>query len=169
MWNDTDIPLAFLITFRSYGTWLHGDERGSVNRFRNQYNSPRLPPEKKWLDTNTQRLKKEIVVLDAVQRSCVEGAARETCEIRGWHLHAVNVRTNHVHLVVSIGDKKPETALNAFKANATHKMRESGCWQNTTSPWADKGSKRHLWNEQSVARAIDYVVNGQGDDLPDFD
>ncbi len=39
MWNDTDIPLAYLITFRSYGTWLHGDERGSVNRFRNQYKS----------------------------------------------------------------------------------------------------------------------------------
>ena len=169
MWNDTDIPLAFLITFRSYGTWLHGDERGSVNRFRNQYNSPRLPPEKNWLDTNTQRLKKEIVILDAAQRSCVEGAARETCEIRGWHLHAVNARTNHVHMVVSIGDKKPETALNAFKANATRKMRESGCWANPTSPWADKGSKRRLWNDQSVARAIDYLVNGRGDDLPDFD
>src|SRR2546428_5625205 len=34
MWNDTDIPLAFLITFRCYGTWLHGDDRGSVNQFR---------------------------------------------------------------------------------------------------------------------------------------
>src|SRR6185369_556860 len=30
MWNDTDIPLAYLITFRSYGTWLHGDDRGSI-------------------------------------------------------------------------------------------------------------------------------------------
>src|SRR5947207_14137281 len=85
MWNDTDIPLAFLITFRSYGTWLHGDERGSVNRFRNQYNSPRLSPENKWLETNTQRLKQEIVILDAAQRHCVEAAVRETCEIRGWH------------------------------------------------------------------------------------
>ena len=30
VWNDTDTPLAYLITFRSYGTWLHGDERGST-------------------------------------------------------------------------------------------------------------------------------------------
>jgi hypothetical protein len=37
------------------------------------------------------------------------------------------------------------------------------------SPWADKGSKRKLWNERSVARAIDYVLYGQGDELPDFD
>jgi hypothetical protein len=36
MWNNTNLPLAYLITFRCYGTWLHGDERGSVDRFRNQ-------------------------------------------------------------------------------------------------------------------------------------
>jgi REP element-mobilizing transposase RayT len=169
MWNDTDFPLAFLITFRTYGTWLHGDERGSVNRFRNQYKSPRLPPEKKWLDTNRQRLKKEAVLLDAFQRHCLEVAARETCEIRNWDLYAINVRTNHVHSVVAAGKKKPEMVLNAFKANATRRMREQGCWQSTKSPWADKGSKRHLWNEESIARAVDYVINGQGDDLPDFD
>ncbi len=169
MWNDTDIPLAFLIKFRTYGTWLHGDERGSINRFRNQYKSPRLPPEKKWLDTNAKRLKREMVVLDATQRHCVDAAARETCEIRGWHLHAINVRTNHVHSVVSIGKKKPEIALNALKSNATRRMRENGCWQSTTSPWVDKGSNRYLWNEESIARAVDYVINGQGDDLPEFD
>ena len=169
MWNDTDIPLAYLITFRSHGTWLHGDERGSVNRFRNQYKSRRLPPEKKWAETNTQRLNGEIVILDAAQRSCVEEAVHETCRIRHWDLEAINVRTNHVHMVVSIGEKKPEMALNAFKANATRKMREAGCWQSERTPWADKGSRRYLWNERSVALAIEYVLFGQGDQLPDFD
>ena len=169
MWNNTDIPLAFLITFRSYGTWLHGDERGSVNRFRNQYKSRRLPAENKWLEINTQRLKGEKTTLNAAQRLCAEDAARETCEVRRWRLHAINARTNHVHAVISIGEKKPESALNAFKANATRKMRESGCWQSERSPWADKGSKRSLWNERSIARAVDYVLNGQGDELPDFD
>jgi hypothetical protein len=32
-----------------------------------------------------------------------------------------------------------------------------------------KGSKRYLWNEQSVAKAIEYVLYGQGDELPDFE
>ena len=168
MWNDADIPLAYLITFRSYGTWLHGDERGSVNRFRNQFNARRLPPERTWLAINTQRLKGDVVLLNAAQRDCVEDAVRETCRIRKWDLQAVNVRTNHVHVVVSIGTKKPEIALNAFKANATRKMRESVCWINKLSPWADKGSNRYLWNEQSVGRAIEYVLFGQGDELPDF-
>jgi REP element-mobilizing transposase RayT len=108
-------------------------------------------------------------VLNATQRHCVEAAARETCEIRDWHLHAINARTNHVHTVVSTGKKKPEIALNALKANATRKMRENGCWSDTKSPWADKGSNRYLWNEESIVRAVDYVINGQGDNLPDFD
>ena len=94
---------------------------------------------------------------------------RETCTIRIWILHAVSVRTNHVHVVLSIGPKKPEAALNAFKANATRQMRQDGNWKPQRSPWVDKGSKRNLWNERSVAEAVDYVVNGQGDDLPDFD
>src|SRR5207237_8529390 len=85
------------------------------------------------------------------------------------NIKLINIRTHHVHTVVSIGAKKPEMALNAFKANATRKMREAGCWQSERSPWADKGSKRYLWNEQSVARAIEYVLFGQGDELPDFD
>ncbi len=169
MWNDTDIPLAYLITFRSYGTWLHGDKRGSVNRFRNEYKTAFLPPEENWLEKNTQRLKSKIVILDANQRKSIEKAIRETCDIRGWLLRAINVRTNHIHTVVSIGDKKPEIALNGFKANATREMRSEGCWRNEKSPWADKGSKRRLWNERSIELAVDYVINGQGDDLPNFD
>src|SRR5437879_1268249 len=169
MWNDTDIPLAYLITFRSHGTWLHGDERGSVNRFRNQYKTRRLPPEKKWVATNTQRLKGVVVILDAAQRSCVDEAVRETCQIRHWNLEAINIRTNHVHMVVSIGAKKPETALNAFKANATRKMREAGCWKRKRNAWTPKRSMRHLRYEQSIERAIEYVLFGQGDELPEFD
>ncbi|PYS89880.1 MAG: hypothetical protein DMF64_16415 [Acidobacteria bacterium] len=169
MWNDTDTPLAYLITFRCYGTWLHGDERGSIDRFHNRYKSPYLSPNEKWQQHNTRTLKGEPVTLNATQRGAVEQAIRETCHLRDWLLHAINVRTNHAHMVVSIGTVKPERALNAFKANATRQMKQASCWQQSYSPWADKGSKRYLWNERSIERAIDYVINGQGDELPNFD
>ncbi len=169
MWNDTDIPIAYLITFRTYGTWLHGDERGSIDRFRNVYKSPFIAPDKKWQRHNVNTLKGEPVLLKAEQRISVEKAIRETCEKRRWILEAINVRTNHVHTGVKIGTKSPDSTLNAFKANATRQMREDGCWNKTNSPWADKGSKRRLWNEHSVGLAIDYVFNGQGHELPDFD
>ena len=168
MWNDTDIPLAHLITFRCYGTWLHGDDRGSVDREHNRYKEPFALANQNRDHHNRQMLKSEPVLLDAMQRASVEKAIRETCEHRKWPLLAINVRTNHAHVVVSIGTKKPTLALGAFKANATRQMRDDGCWQCDHSPWVDKGSCRDLWNERSVERAIDYVINGQGDELPDF-
>jgi len=30
--NDRNAPIGYLITFRCYGTWLHGDEGASVDR-----------------------------------------------------------------------------------------------------------------------------------------
>jgi REP element-mobilizing transposase RayT len=169
MWSDTDLPLAYLITFRCYGTWLHGDERGSTDRFRNAYKSPHIPADETWKTHNSRALKSEALTLNAEQRKSVETAIGETCGYRSWHLHAVNVRTNHVHVVVAIGQTKSERALNALKANATRQMREDGNWRKSHSPWADRGSNRPLWNERSVALAIDYVINGQGGDLPDLD
>ena len=106
--------------------------------------------------------------MTAGQRHSVESAIRETCVIRHWSLQAINVRTNHAHTVVT-ANRKASLVLNAFKANATRHLREDGLWPHNFSPWADKGSKRRLWNESSVARAIDYVLYGQGDDLPYVD
>jgi REP element-mobilizing transposase RayT len=169
MWNDTDIPLGYLLTFRCYGTWLHGDDRGSTDRFHNRYKTPHLAPSARRQSISERLLKFAPVVLDARQRKTVESALREVCEYRGWLLHAVSVRTNHVHLVVSTGGIKPERALNSFKAYATRRLRADGNWIEQHSPWADRGSKRRLWNERNVSIAIDYVINGQGGDLPEFE
>jgi hypothetical protein len=40
-----DTPLAYFITFTCHGTWLHGDERGSVDRGHNAPGTPFLPPD----------------------------------------------------------------------------------------------------------------------------
>jgi len=168
MWNDTDTPLAYFISFRSYGTWLHGDDRGSIDRFHNRYGDPYLPESDAWERHNRKQRKADPFILGATERQSVQEAISETCRIRKWHLQALNVRTNHVHTVVT-ANRKPELVLNAFKANATRELREQGLWCQPFSPWARKGSRRNLWNERSVATAIDYVLNGQGNDLPDFD
>ena len=61
----------------------------------------------------------------------------------------------------------PELVLNALKANATRKMREAGCWQSGKTPWVLRGSKRYLWTEKDIYEAIDYVLYGQGEPLPE--
>jgi REP element-mobilizing transposase RayT len=167
-WNDTGIPLAYLFTFRCYGTWLHGDKRGSIDKFNNKYNTPYLPVNQDWHDFTTKILKYNPVKLDSKMRNSVETSLRETCKIRGWELYAINARTNHVHLVISIGSYSSKRALISLKANATRKMREDNVWKFEHSPWSEKGSRKFLWNEKSVEIAIDYVINGQGKPLPDF-
>jgi REP element-mobilizing transposase RayT len=169
MWNDTDTPIAYFISFRTYGTWLHGDERGSINRFNNLYRTPYIDPDPGWLEHNTAKLKSPPFVLNAKARRIVDAAVREVCAYRGCHLYALNVRTNHGHTVVSASGPSSTSLLNSFKAYATRGLRKEGCWSYEHSPWADKGSRRRIWNEQGLQAAIDYVLNGQGGPLPDFD
>ncbi len=166
--NEDHTPLAYLITFRCYGTWLHGDERGSVDRHQNRYGAPLIPADLRWHRHNVRLLKGKPVKLSKSQRALVTSAIKQTCELRKWLLHAVNVRTNHCHAVVTAACG-PSKVLNALKATATREMRETGNWRRTDSPWADRGSKRYLWSEEQVKRAIDYVELSQGDMFPNVD
>jgi REP element-mobilizing transposase RayT len=166
MWNDTETPLAIFFTLRTYGTWLHGDIRGSVDRANNLYRAPRIEPNSNWRKYNEQRLLHPPFLLNAACRNSVEESIFETCLRRDWCLHAINVRTNHAHSVIDIGAKEPALALIALKANATRRLREDGLSTYEHSPWAEKGSKRRLWHEKSVSEACNYVNNRQGADLP---
>jgi REP element-mobilizing transposase RayT len=161
---DADnFPLAYLITFRSYGTWLHGDARGSVDRKHNVYGTPRLYPNESLKEAEERQLRHPPVILNAARRRIIKEAIREVCQARGYRLLAVNVRTNHVHSVIA-AKCKPDRILNALKAYATRKLRRSGLIPTNKKPWVRKGSKRWLWKEKDVDRAIAYVMFEQGED-----
>src|SRR3989442_988477 len=162
--NDDHVPLGYLITFRSSGTWLHGDSRGLVDRFHRTYGTPMLPPNVQRSRYKERLSNQPPVTLNPQQRAAVESGIRETCTIRNWTLWAFNVRTNHVHAVVS-ANCKPERILSALKANATRLMREAGCWKSDRSPWVYRGSKRYLWTEKELLDAIAYVMYDQGEPL----
>src|SRR5687768_13597350 len=135
MWNDTDTPLALLITFRCYGTWLHGDMRGSVDKRNNIYGTPNIPENKAWLKRNMAELNHSPVTLSAEMRRSVEIAIKEACAIRNWALSALHPRTNHVHSVIRAGNVSSKKVLHALKANATRRMRDEGTWPYGHSPW----------------------------------
>jgi REP element-mobilizing transposase RayT len=162
--QQTDVPIGYLITFRSYGTWLHGDERGSIDRNHRRYGTPTLPPSSLRMRRDRSLMKQTPVNLDAKKRSAVDSGIRNICSKRKWSLWALAVRTNHVHSVVS-ASTKPDVMLSALKASATRSMREAGCWTSGLSPWAHRGSKKYLWTEQDLIDAIAYVLEGQGESL----
>jgi REP element-mobilizing transposase RayT len=154
-------PHGYLISFRAHGTWMHGDARGSIDRFNNRFGSPYIPRNERWHSYNERTMKLAPVKLNCIRRKAIDDSIKETCDLRRWKLHAANVRTNHVHVVVT-ARCDPEIVLRTFKANATRKMREVGCWTSAHTPWAQKGSKRWLWTYEQLQRAVAYVVDGQG-------
>lgn len=61
--------------------------------------------------------------LDCEQRDVVERQIAETCQVRGWALHAVNCRSNHVHVVLT-ADRAPKIVRNQLKAWCTRRLKE---------------------------------------------
>ncbi|MFM8477052.1 MAG: DUF7008 domain-containing protein, partial [Planctomycetaceae bacterium] len=116
-------PQVYFVTFTCYGTWLHGDQRGSIDREHNQWLTPPLEPDEQREQQEFLLLRHAPVILGSRQRTLVHDAIVEVCEHRGWHLHAINVRTNHVHLVVT-ADRTGKRVLNDLKSYATRKMKQ---------------------------------------------
>src|SRR5829696_7779041 len=115
--QDRNTAVGYLLTFRCYGTWLHGDERGSMDRrFHNLFGSPKIVPNSEKVSTESRMLKFSPFILGAKERIVVEEAIKETCGIREYLLQALNVRSNHVHVVTG-NHGEPGRMLNAFKAN----------------------------------------------------
>ena len=106
-------------------------------------------------------------LLDGPCRGVVERSIRDVCNVRGYGLHAVHIRTNHAHSVVA-SIRKPEIVKNAFKSNATKELRAAGLVAADQQVWSRGGSTRYLWKPGHVEGAIDYVLYGQGDELPNF-
>lgn len=156
-------PLAYLLTWTCHGSWLHGDERGSVDRLHSVPFTPVIAPSAERWTYNAKILSGDgAIVLNSEARGIVDATIRDHCERRRWNLHAKNVRTNHVHVVVSAHGYTPEVALQQFKQWCTRRLRARGLFSEDQLIWTDHGSTPYLWDEQSVAYAMDYVANRQG-------
>ncbi len=159
--NSTDgFPIAYLVTFRCYGTWLHGDERGSVDRFHNAPDTPLLSPNDTRRQIAAQQLQSEPTLLSTCQRNLVMRTLLEVSDHRGWQVHAINVRTNHVHVVVSAACR-PELVMNAWKSWSTRRLREALLVGSSAKVWSRHGSTRYLWTAESVANACQYTNDMQ--------
>ena len=154
--------LGYFITVHTYGTWLHGQAKGSVDKDHNTPNTERLPPYPVRLAIAKAALKYSPIHLDAEQRYVVDAAIREVCEYRKWSMHALNVRTTHWHVVATANGYTPERVMNDFKAYSTRGLRTLQVMSPEIDPWDYHGSTRYLNTPESFARAIEYVLHEQG-------
>ena len=157
------MALAFFSTWTTYGTWLPGDDRGWFKREKGrQAPDPRRNFEAALL------MSEGAVTLSRDQRDVVSRTIADHCAIRSWVLHAVNCRTNHVHVVVEAPSRSIELPREQFKSWCTRKLKvharlfgadlrgiERVKW------WADRGWDEYLDDGKSLEEVIDYVRDGQ--------
>ena len=156
--------IAYFITFHTFGSWLPGRDTGSVDHLHNTYGTPVLAPNKTREEEAHRRQSSPAVALNASMRTVVDQAIREVCTHRRWPLHAIHVRTNHVHVVVS-AEVVPEKVMSDFKAYATRRLREACLHSSKDKVWAEHGSTRYLWTEQQILEKVHYTLYEQGEPL----
>jgi len=112
------------------------------------------------------RLSDRPVMLDDAARGVLREAILDHCRHRGWSLLAVNIRTNHAHVVVAYDPGwSADRLLASLKARATRCLRENRYFGPRQRIWTQHGSTRYLWKSSHVDAAIDYVLNEQGTDV----
>lgn len=161
-------PLAYFITFTTYGTWLHGNEKGSVDRQHNEPGTPFLPADAGQLERRLTKMNQAAYVLDQPRRAVVLNTILEVSRHRDWKLWAVHVRSNHVHLIVT-ADATPEKVMIDFKAWCSRRLREAFLEPSERNRWTQHGSTRYLNTEASFHGAVAYVLQEQGTPMEVYD
>src|SRR5262249_391862 len=97
----------------------------------------------------------------------VEQTVGDHCRIGGWRLHAVNSRTNHVHVIVTT-DRDPQEGMNQFKAWCSRKLSDAAGLVGTVAKkagrghWLTEGGNVELIDsEDYLSNAIQYVLERQ--------
>ncbi len=148
-------PVAFFITWPTYGTWLPGDERGWV-----EYQSGWQLPSRDLEQYCRAGMTEKQCLLSHKERDIVIKQIQQTCEFRNWVHHASDCRSNHAHLVIGAWNTKPKKIRADIKAWCTRRLRELSR-PTQENWWAERGSIRYVWTEQSLETVVQYVTEAQ--------
>ncbi|MCB1020585.1 MAG: hypothetical protein H6509_06285 [Bryobacterales bacterium] len=155
----TEGPYGYFLTFTCYGTRLHGDSRGSVDRKHNLVGARYLEEDPLRSATERGLMTADVASLDEPERAIVLEEIISSCSRQNWLLHAAHVRSTHVHVVLTTATK-PEVVLGKVKSFASRALNKR--FGKKQRRWATHGSTVWLWDPRRLDRAVDYVVRGQG-------
>ena len=166
MANDFTDPITLFITWTAYGSWLPGDLRGWKH-----WKKGEQQPQPRLEDWCRDRMKEKTVLLDEQHRILVEEVIREHSQIRGWELHAVSVRSNHVHVAVTVVPKTGnqdyrvadgvKRVRDEFKANATRVLRRCDKPIQNEKVWTKGGDIQFIDSEDDLEQVVIYIMESQ--------
>jgi REP element-mobilizing transposase RayT len=164
------MPLAYFITFTTYGTWLPGSAKGmgSVDRDHSAFGTPFVAPDAQREQSAREAMVQLPYLMIADEREIVCRAIVDLSRELNWSLQAVHVRTTHIHLVIS-ADREPGRLMSDLKARASRHLTAAGFDDADRRRWTRHGSTRHLFDDAEVAAAIRYTPDGQGERMACYD
>jgi hypothetical protein len=147
-------PLAFFLTWTTYGSWLPGDDRGwSDDR------GVLREPSFRLMSSARRRLTGSAVSLTLMQRERVVETITRHCQHRQWKLFAVACRSQHVHVVVSAVAYQPVVVSQQLKMWAARALATGGT--PAGGIWTRGCSRRRIYDERSLHAVVQYVAECQ--------
>jgi REP element-mobilizing transposase RayT len=154
--DNGEFPLAYHITWGTYGTRLHGDRRGTVRREASQFDSPIIGRIDKFRNREIELLRFAPRLLDRQRRSFVESAIPEVCRRGKWKLIDCAAAPDHIHCLLRAQADGQEVRkwLKRWIGQAL-----SSRWplQPGQTWWAEGGSVKWIFDERYLESAKQYV------------
>ena len=106
------------------------------------------------------RMRDNPLILNESQPMEVEAIIRQHASIRGWELHAVSVRSNHVHIAVT-ACAPPKRVREEFKANGTTALRRMQNPVTHAKVWTKGGDIEFIDTDDDLEQVVIYITEAQ--------
>lgn len=140
--------IGYMLTWRTYGTWLQGDERGYVK-------DGKLLNQNETLEQiNKINLKKQPIKFNSKQKEIVKDSIIQKAKRLNQKVFALTVLSNHIHLLVEKKQESIETTAALYKTAARTALNKNGL---EGKIWSKGYDKRYCFSYQELNNRIEYI------------
>ncbi len=147
-------PIAFFLTWTTYGSWLPGDARG----WSDKHGAVRAPSPR-LASLAASQLSGKVFTLTPRQQQLVVDTVRRHCSLRHWTLHAIACRPQHVHVVVAACGQDPVAISRELKGWTARAL--GGGVPSQSRVWTRGCSRRWVYDERGLDAVVTYVLECQ--------
>ena len=152
----SELPLAYHITFGTYGTRLHGDPKGTVDRAHNRPGDPILGQHDAWMCEEQSRMRFSAMFLTDEQRRFIEHVFTSLCVECQWQYRIVAASPDHVHALLTTR-VEAKAVRKLLKRRLSQTLSERWPLAAGQVWWASGGSIKWIWNESYLSNVHHYI------------
>lgn len=149
-------PLGYFLSWATYGTRLHGDPRGTVDRTQTGHRDPILGPDKERWEYEQEKMNFPPVILTREQRLFAESGIPRIWERGLWKYDTCAVAPDHVQVILTSAHQ-PKAIRRILKRWLGQYLSEKWPLDEGATWWAECGSIKWLIDPAYFQNACGYV------------